>query len=123
MESKPINKWNWITPWILYFNTTSSHYICTVKKFIPYLKNKYILTSLIFLLYGLFLDDIDVFTIARQKKKLAELEKQTVLVKADLEETKAVLNELKYTSELERFAREKKLFKRDDEDVFVISYE
>lgn len=94
-----------------------------MKKFIPYLKNKYILTALIFLLYGLFLDDIDVFTIARQKKKLAELEKQTVLVKADLEETKAVLNELKYTSELERFAREKKLFKRDDEDVFVISYE
>lgn len=94
-----------------------------MKKFIPYLKNKYILTSLIFLLYGLFLDDIDVFTIARQKKKLAELEKQTVLVKADLEETKAVLNELKYSSELERFAREKKLFKRDDEDVFVISYE
>jgi hypothetical protein len=33
------------------------------------------------------------------------------------------LTQLKFDSELERFAREKKYFKRDDEDVFVITYE
>lgn len=33
------------------------------------------------------------------------------------------LDKLKYLSEVERFAREKKFFKKDDEDVFVIFYE
>ena len=40
-----------------------------------------------------------------------------------LEETKSILNTLNDPKELERFAREKKMFKRDDEDIFVITEE
>jgi hypothetical protein len=44
-------------------------------------------------------------------------------MKKDLEETQITLKKLKYKSEVERFAREQKLFKKDDEDVYVIFYE
>ncbi len=39
-----------------------------------------------------------------------------------LKETTSVLKDLDQKESLERFAREEKLFKKDDEDIFVISY-
>jgi len=94
-----------------------------MKKYLFYFKNKYILTITIFALYGLFLDDVDVFTAFRQNAKLSKLETQKELMSVQLKDTKSTLNKLKYPSEVERYAREKKLFKKDNEDVFVISYE
>ncbi len=94
-----------------------------MKKYLSYFKNKYVLTVTVFVLYGLFLDDVDVFTIVRQKSKLSQLEQQNTFVLKQLRETRYTLDQLKFPSEIERYAREKKLFKKDDEDVFVISYE
>jgi cell division protein FtsB len=71
----------------------------------------------------LFLDDNDVFSIARQQIKLSKLkaEKEDVLKK--YKKTKGVLSQLNSLDAIEKFAREEKLFKRDDEDIFVIVYE
>lgn len=71
----------------------------------------------------LFLDDIDIFTIVNQNRKLNRLEEAKVEVSEKLSRTRNTLKELRYPSELESYAREEKLFKRDNEDVFVISYE
>ena len=71
----------------------------------------------------LFLDDIDIFTIINQNNKLSHLEESKSEVSEKLALTKLTLKKLKYTSELENFAREEKLFKRDNEEIFVISYE
>jgi len=94
-----------------------------MKKYLSYFKNKYVLTVTIFVLYGLFLDDVDIFTIIRQKSKLSQLEVQNSFVFKQLKETRYTLGQLKFSSEIERYARENKLFKKDNEDVFVISYE
>ncbi len=94
-----------------------------MKNYLVYLKNKYILTIVVFVFYGLFLDDIDVFTIIRQKSKLNQLETQKAVISEQLNDSRITYKQLKYPSEVERYAREKKLFKKDDEDVFVISYE
>lgn len=94
-----------------------------MKKYLLPFKNKYILTFVIFLVYNLFLDDVDVFTIISQNAKLSQLNRSKSALGKDLHETKQTLAQLRYDSELERFAREKKYFKRDDEDVFVITTE
>lgn len=91
-----------------------------MKKWLPYLKNKFILATSIFVIYTLFLDDYDVFTIINHKSKLKELEVKKVSYSKKLKETKRTLERLKYPHEIEKFAREKKFFKKDDEDVFVI---
>lgn len=88
-----------------------------------YLKNKYSVAVGVFVVYTLFLDDVDIFTIVRQNSKLSALEKQKEQTLHQLTATKETLQKLESTSGLERYAREKKLFKKDDEDVFVISYE
>ena len=75
------------------------------------------------MVYTLFLDENDIFTIFSQTRKLHKLEMKKADVNSNLIETRETLNQLKYSSEVERYAREKKYFKKDDEDVFVIFYE
>ena len=91
-----------------------------MKRFLPYLKNKFVLATTIFFVYTLFLDENDIFTIFSQTRKLNKLELKKSDVNSNLIETRETLNQLKYSSEVERYAREKKYFKKDDEDVFVI---
>ncbi len=92
------------------------------KRNVNYFKNKYILTTLIFVFYGLFLDEDDIFFIVSQRIKLSKLEKDKVEMEHKLAQTKYTLKKLKYTAALETYAREKKLFKKDNEDIFIITY-
>lgn len=94
-----------------------------MKKVLPYLKNKFVLASTLFIVYTMFLDEYDIFTILVENKKLNKLEAEKADTNRKLEETKHTITRLKHKSEVERFAREKKYFKKDDEDVFVIFYE
>jgi hypothetical protein len=71
----------------------------------------------------LFLDDIDIFTIINQNTKLGKLEEARQEVSVKLIQTQEILKKLRYSSELESYAREEKMFKRENEDIFVISYE
>ena len=93
----------------------------TVQKLLPILKNKFIITFGTFFLYLIFLDDNDIFYVVNQKKKLNELELQNEEVKAKLQRTKSDLDKISHLDNLEAYARERKFFKRDDEDIFVIT--
>lgn len=91
-----------------------------MKKSLKYLKNKFILTTVIFAVYTLFLDENDIFNLLNQRSKLRELNGKKVEMSAQLQEVQSTLSKLKYKSEVERFARENKFFKKDNEDIFVI---
>lgn len=78
------------------------------------------LATVIFLGYALFLDENDLFTIIRHNRKLNQLEQAKQEVNRDLVKARETLSELNRKSELERYAREEKFFKKDDEDIFVI---
>jgi len=86
-----------------------------------WLKNKYILTSLLFGIYFLFLDEWDVFALVRQKRKLAQIEQQDAQMRKQLKETKNTLYRLHHLNELEAYARSEKFFKRVDEEIFVVT--
>ena len=94
-----------------------------MKKYFGWLRNKYLLTLVIFLVYNLFLDDIDVFTIINRNSRLNKLRADRTEVTIKLNETKRTLGELRRGYALEKYAREEKLFKKDNEDVFIITYE
>jgi hypothetical protein len=74
----------------------------------------------IFAVYTLFLDENDIFTLLNQRSKLRELNVKKVEMSAQLQEVQYTLSKLKYKSEVERFARENKFFKKDNEAIFVI---
>ncbi len=94
-----------------------------MKKIHPYLKNKFVLTGALFLLYALFLDDMDIFSIYRTTKKKNQIEVAKAEIRQKLTETDKTLEELKTISGKEKFAREKKYFKKDNEEIFVITYD
>ncbi len=75
------------------------------------------------MIYALFLDDTDIFTIVNHNSKLRKLEQAKEETSEKLESTTQLLKKLKYEDALESYAREKKLFKLDNEDIFMISYE
>ena len=87
-----------------------------------YFKNKYWVTIFVFLTYVLFLDELDIFSIIIQKKKLIELEIQRDDMKSQLLSTRATLRKLNKINYLESYARSQKFFKKENEEIFVITY-
>ena len=87
-----------------------------------YFKNKYGLTLIVFLAYVLFLDELDIFSIIIQKRKLNQLEIQRDDMKNQLLWTRATLRKLNKINYLESYARSKKFFKKDEEEIFIITY-
>jgi cell division protein FtsB len=87
----------------------------------PWLKNKYLLTGMIFLGYLAFFDDRDLLANYHHHKQLKDLEQSAAYYRQEIEKTKSELNQLKTdAATLEKYAREKYLMKRDNEDIFII---
>ena len=93
-----------------------------MKSIVSNLKNKYFLTLFIFFVYTLFLDDFDVFVIISQKNKLNHLKEQRDEMHNQLIISKDIYKKLNHINYLESYARSKKFFKKDNEEIFVISY-
>ncbi|HXB91379.1 MAG TPA: septum formation initiator family protein [Puia sp.] len=87
-----------------------------------FLKNKYLLTAVGFLIWILFFDSRDFITSHfREKGELKKLEQSKKYYQQQIAVTKQELDQLKTNPALlERYAREKYLMKRDNEDLFVI---
>ena len=86
------------------------------------LKNKYLLTTVGFLVWVLFFDSRDFITSHfRERAQLVRLEDSKRYYEQQIETTRRELQELKTDPALlERYAREKYLMKRDNEDLFLV---
>lgn len=85
------------------------------------LKNRYFLTSLVFILWMGFLDRDDLFTQINLDKKLEIVENQKAFYIQEIQKLKTGLYNLeKNPFELEKLAREKYYMKKDHEDLFVM---
>ena len=84
-------------------------------------KNKYILTLIIFIFWIVFIDDYNLIKQHKLKKKLKELEAQKEYYLSEIEKDSAELYLLQNNKEYqEKFAREKFLMKKENEDLFII---
>ena len=98
-------------------------YFYKMKKYIKYFKNKFILVGSLFVLYIVFLDDVDVFMLYSKHRKLSQLEQEKVEMESKLHEMEEMQSILQNSESLERFAREERLFRNPNEDIYVISEE
>ena len=87
-----------------------------------WLKNKYLLTSACFAVWILFVDDRDLITTQlKHKQELRKLEESKKYYEKQIAATRQELEQLKSDPALlEKYAREKYLMKRDNEDVYLI---
>jgi cell division protein DivIC len=87
----------------------------------PVLRNKYILTVVIFLVWITFLDGNNLIERFNQIRDLHKLRTEKEYFEKKIEEDRKKLNELKTDNHnLEKFAREQYRMKRKDEDLYVV---
>lgn len=86
-----------------------------------WLTNKYLLTSVAFVLWITFFDDKDLLTQRERNGELEEMQESKAYYLSEIAKEKKALEELKSNpAAIERLAREKYLMKRDNEDLFLI---
>ena len=86
-----------------------------------WLKNKYFIAAAIFLAVMLFFDKNDVFTQSSRGRQLRELEESKNYYSDRISTERKELEQLKSNpATVEKYAREKYLMKRDNEDLFII---
>jgi cell division protein FtsB len=92
-----------------------------MKKMLPWLRNKYVLTALAFFVWLLFFDRNDMISQAGYRKQLRKLESDKEYYVKGIEQNKKDMEELMSDPEhLETYAREHYLMKKDDEEIFLI---
>lgn len=92
-----------------------------MTRILDLIRNKYLIAGVAFITWMLFFDRNDLMSQYEYRAQLNKLEAEKEFY--TIESAKAVkdLNELTTNqSKLEKFAREKYLMKKDNEDVFVI---
>ncbi|MBD1366844.1 septum formation initiator family protein [Mucilaginibacter sp. ZT4R22] len=95
-----------------------------MKRFINLIKNKFFLVTVIFVVWMIFFDKNDLFSQYQYKQQLSKLEQERDFYKAETAKVNKDLDELTSDkAKLEKFAREKYLMKKENEDVFVIERE
>jgi cell division protein FtsB len=94
------------------------------KKLNPYIRNKYVITLFVFLVWMTFFDENSFISTIENQLKLAEMENERDHYLKEIAESTADLKLLQNNKDLlEKFAREKYLMKKDDEEIFVFSVE
>lgn len=109
-----------IYPWNHHF---FRHHTMKILERIPsWLKSKYLLTVAGFAVWMLFFDDRDLITTHfRHPDELNKLEKSKKYYEQQIFTTRQELDQLKSNPALlEKYAREKFLMKRDNEDLFLV---
>ncbi|BAU55890.1 FtsB family cell division protein [Mucilaginibacter gotjawali] len=84
-------------------------------------RNKYFLVALAFVVFMIFFDKNDLFSQYQYYQQVSKLKQERDFYQKETAKVYKDLNELDSNpKELEKFAREKYLMKKDNEDVFVI---
>ena len=87
----------------------------------PWLRNKYVLTIAVFSIWMLFFDQNNLVDRMRMGSEIRQLEGDREYYQEQILKDSARLSELTTNKEnLEKYAREQFLMKKDNEDVFVI---
>ena len=91
------------------------------KDIIRIFRNKYIIALAAFIVLMLFIDHNDIFMQMDRQRQLNDLLASKRFYEQKIEQTKKNLADLQNNSAaLEKYAREKFLLKRDNEDLFVV---
>jgi len=85
------------------------------------LRNKYLITFVVFLVWIFFIDKFDIITQIKMNKEFKQLKEQQEFYKSEVEKDSTIIYNLNNNpEEQERFARERFLMKKDNEDLYIV---
>lgn len=90
-------------------------------RYLSFLRNKYLLTLSGFVVWMLFFDKNDLFTQMERRSDLREIEQSKEYFAQKIAESQTFSRQIQTNADaIEKFAREKYLMKRENEDLFLI---
>tara|TARA_B110000003_G_scaffold133685_1_gene135674 strand:- start:22760 stop:23074 length:315 start_codon:yes stop_codon:yes gene_type:complete len=92
------------------------------KKLFRLLTNKYSIVLIVFLVWMLFFD-VNVQLNREFKKEIKKLNNTINFYKKEINKDQKLIIELQDSLQLERFAREKYLMKKKNEDIYIIEFD
>ncbi len=106
--------------------TTTNHLQLTIMKLLTHipswLKNKFLLTGIAFLIWIFFFDPKDIPSSINRNQTYSKLQKNEQHLNKLIVETHNDLDLLKTNPQtIEKYARENYLMKKDNEDLFLIN--
>ena len=93
------------------------------KPWLKIVSNKYLLISLLFGVWMLFLDNYSYMDQRQINNQIDELQDNKKYYQDEIRKDKENITLLKNQDQVEKYAREKYHMKKDSEDVFIIEYE
>ena len=95
-----------------------------MPKFPKIFTNKYLITGIAFAVWMLFFDRNDLSLQLKRVQELSKLQENEKLMNDQIADTKHELRLLKTNPEtLEKYAREKFMMKKENEDLYIISFD
>ena len=92
-----------------------------IDKIPNYLKNKYLIAIILFIVWIIFIDNFNLIKQSKIKKNIKQLEENKKFYIKEIQKDSAEYQDLLNDEEKrEKFAREKFLMKKDDEDIYII---
>lgn len=85
--------------------------------------NIFVLILIPFLIWMLFFDENSYLVHRKFTKEINNLENTITFYEAKISEDKATIQKLQDSLQLERFAREKYLMKKENEDIYIIEFD
>jgi cell division protein FtsB len=86
-----------------------------------WLSNKYIISSVLFIVWISFFDKFNIFQVYKKKQELNQLIERKIYYKNEIEKSKQALSNLRENSlNIEKIAREKYFMKKDNEDLYIL---
>ena len=93
------------------------------KPWLKIVSNKYLLISLLFGVWMLFLDNYSYMDQRQINNQIDELQDNKKYYQDEIRKDKENIKLLKNQDQVEKYAREKYYMKKDSEDIFIIEYE
>ena len=92
-----------------------------MRRLIDLFKNKFFLVAVAFVVWMTFFDKNDLLSQYQYHQQVTKLEQERDFYKTETDKVSKDLEELTSNpQQLEKFAREKYLMRKDNEDVFVV---
>ena len=93
------------------------------KTWYKFLLNKYVIVSLFFVIWMLFLDNYSYLDHRILNKEINELEDNKTYYQDEIRKDKNQIKKLSNPAQIEKYAREKYYMKKDSEDIYIIEFE
>ena len=87
------------------------------------LTNIFVMILITFIIWMLFFDENSYIVHRKFDEEIKELENSITYYKERIKKDKETIKKLQDSLELERFAREKYLMKKENEDLFIIEFD